>query len=553
MKRIKLAKTSSLSIRPFKPSKWYLTTISKKIDLREASMPDSPTDPAAHPPQGPPVSSPNANPTSVPVVADVRSLNNSTSPAVNGAHTSPTGPVSPSSIGNSVTQLPPACGARQLSKLKRFLTTLQQFGSDISPEIGERVRGLVMNLVNSTISIEEFHAQLQEATNFPLRPFVIPFLKANLPLLQRELLQCAQMAKQTPPQYLRQHEDILNERETTPLDPEELNPLEINENGKRKAPSDSMRPKENGAPPDLAMQMMAELGKPIPKRPFLGNSSSFNKPNQLRMEDITIPQAGSSRDGDPTLPDALLDSKHEVVDDWKHVDTMLQCIIGMVDKTKRAVAVLQQRCTQDREELLAWARKTAEETEAEVKRRAGELMAKTLKQTEERVAEVKRRAEEAVSDVKRQAVVELQKAVRAAEEKANEAVASAHGKMEKAVLEARRQATEDTLAMSNHQSDSSESCWNCGRKATETCSGCNVARYCGPFCQHKDWENHHHVCGQQAQAAGEDNPQGGGPQSAGSPKDTNTTSPAVTRMTTPTSSSDPISSLSDYVMKTPST
>ena len=119
-------------------------------DLREASMPDSPTDPAAHPPQGAPVSSPNANPVSVPVVADVRSLsNNSSSPAVNGVHTSPTGPVSPTSIGNSVTQLPPACGARQLSKLKRFLTTLQQFGSDISPEIGERVRGLVMNLVVS--------------------------------------------------------------------------------------------------------------------------------------------------------------------------------------------------------------------------------------------------------------------------------------------------------------------------------------------------------------------------------------------------------------------
>lgn len=126
--------------------------LSRVADLREASMPDSPTDPAAHPPQGPPVSSPNSNPPSVPVVADVRSLsNNSTSPAVNGVHTSPTGPVSPSSIGNSVTQLPPACGARQLSKLKRFLTTLQQFGSDISPEIGERVRGLVMNLVVSTV------------------------------------------------------------------------------------------------------------------------------------------------------------------------------------------------------------------------------------------------------------------------------------------------------------------------------------------------------------------------------------------------------------------
>jgi len=37
-------------------------------------------------------------------------------------------------------------------------------------------------------------------------------------------------------------------------------------------------------------QMMAELGKPIPKRPFLGNSGGLNKPSQLRMEDITMPQ-----------------------------------------------------------------------------------------------------------------------------------------------------------------------------------------------------------------------------------------------------------------------
>ena len=58
---------------------------------------------------------------------------------------------------------------------------------------------------------------------------------------------------------------------------------------------------------------------------------------------------------------------------------MLQCIIGMVDKTKRAVSVLQTRCNQDREELLAWARKTAEETEAEVKRRAGMYLISELR------------------------------------------------------------------------------------------------------------------------------------------------------------------------------
>lgn len=49
---------------------------------------------------------------------------------------------------------------------------------------------------------------------------------------------------------------------------------------------------------------------------------------------------------------------------------MLQCILGMVEKTKRAITVLQQRTSQDRDELVAWARKTAEEAEQEVKRRA---------------------------------------------------------------------------------------------------------------------------------------------------------------------------------------
>ncbi|XP_010134819.1 PREDICTED: protein CBFA2T2-like, partial [Buceros rhinoceros silvestris] len=132
--------------------------------------------------------------------------------------------------------LPATCGARQLSKLKRFLTTLQQFGNDISPEIGEKVRTLVLALVNSTVTIEEFHCKLQEATNFPLRPFVIPFLKANLPLLQRELLHCARAAKQTPSQYLAQHEHILlNTNTTSPADSSELL-IEVNGNGKRHSP-----------------------------------------------------------------------------------------------------------------------------------------------------------------------------------------------------------------------------------------------------------------------------------------------------------------------------
>ncbi|XP_032103666.1 protein CBFA2T1 [Sapajus apella] len=150
--------------------------------------------------------------------------------------------------------------------------------------------------------------------------------------------------------------------------------------------------------------------------------------------------------------------------------------------------------------------------------------------------EIWKKAEEAVNEVKRQAMTELQKAVSEAERKAHDMITTERAKMERTVAEAKRQAAEDALAVINQQEDSSESCWNCGRKASETCSGCNTARYCGSFCQHKDWEKHHHICGQtlQAQQQGDTpavsssvTPNSG----AGSPMDT---PPAATpRSTTP--------------------
>ena len=43
------------------------------------------------------------------------------------------------------------------------------------------------SLQAGTISVGDFHHVLQEVTNFPLRPFVLPFLKANIPLLSRDV------------------------------------------------------------------------------------------------------------------------------------------------------------------------------------------------------------------------------------------------------------------------------------------------------------------------------------------------------------------------------
>uniref|UniRef100_A0A1A8Q4C2 MYND-type domain-containing protein n=1 Tax=Nothobranchius rachovii TaxID=451742 RepID=A0A1A8Q4C2_9TELE len=201
----------------------------------------------------------------------------------------------------------------------------------------------------------------------------------------------------------------------------------------------------------------------------------------------------------------------EWAEEWKHLDNLLNCIMDMVEKTRRSLTVLRRCQEADREEMNHWIRRYSDVEEMkkeihrdflhrppsgylpeEIWRKAGTTsipLSPALKH-------LQNKQEEAVNEVKRQAMSELQKAVSDAERKAHEMISAERSKMERALAEAKRQASEDALTVINQQEDSSESCWNCGRKASETCSGCNTARYCGSFCQHKDWEKHHHVCGQ---------------------------------------------------------
>ncbi|XP_047219128.1 protein CBFA2T3 isoform X4 [Girardinichthys multiradiatus] len=511
------------------------------------TMPDSPADVKTQPRSTPPTMPPPP-----PAVSQATSRNASFTPAtsksmLNGSSHSPTslngapstpngfsnGPAMSSTASLSNQQLPPACGARQLCKLKRFLTTLQQFGNDISPEIGERVRSLVLGLVNSTLTIEEFHSKLHEATNFPLRPFVIPFLKANLPLLQRELLHCARLAKQTPAQYLAQHEQLLlDANASSPLDSSEIM-LEMNEHGKRRTPDrtkdssdrDGLHPEHLAKrpctispsqrfspstglpahPPPNGLPTHPPNGLPHPPNPQVG-------PQHYRLEDMALAHQyrdafrhSEHRDSrDRHRQTAVHGARQEEVidhrltdrewaEEWKHLDNLLNCIMDMVEKTRRSLTVLRRCQEADREEMNHWIRRYSDVEEMKKEIHRDFLHRPPSGYLPE---EIWRKAEEAVNEVKRQAMSELQKAVSDAERKAHEMISAERSKMERALAEAKRQASEDALTVINQQEDSSESCWNCGRKASETCSGCNTARYCGSFCQHKDWEKHHHVCGQ---------------------------------------------------------
>lgn len=125
---------------------------------------------------------------------------------------------------------------------------------------------------------------------------------------------------------------------------------------------------------------------------------------------------GNTMANDPHRNSGTTSSRLGGEEEWKNIHTMLNCISAMVDKTKRAITILQQRGVETTHSTSNY----PEPSFAEIKR-----------QTEEKVAEFKRNAEEAVNQVKRQAVVEIQRAVAAAESRAIEAMAQERIKMEK--------------------------------------------------------------------------------------------------------------------------
>ncbi|XP_045218699.1 protein CBFA2T2 isoform X2 [Macaca fascicularis] len=481
-------------------------------EKRVPAMPGSPVEvkiqsrssPPTMPPL-PPINPGGPRPVSFTPTALSNGINHSP-PTLNGAPSPPqrfsNGPASSTSSALTNQQLPATCGARQLSKLKRFLTTLQQFGNDISPEIGEKVRTLVLALVNSTVTIEEFHCKLQEATNFPLRPFVIPFLKANLPLLQRELLHCARAAKQTPSQYLAQHEHLLlNTSIASPADSSELL-MEVHGNGKRPSPErreensfdrDTIAPEPpakrvctiSPAPrhsPALTVPLMNPGGQFHPTPPPLqhytlediATSHLYREPNKM-LEHREVRDRHHSLGLNGGYQDELVDhrlTEREWADEWKHLDHALNCIMEMVEKTRRSMAVLRRCQESDREELNYWKRRYNENTE--LRKTGTELVSRqhspgstdSLSNDSQREFNSRPgtgyvpvefwKKTEAVNKVKIQAMSEVQKAVAEAEQKAFEVIATERARMEQTIADVKRQAAEDAFLVINEQEESTE-------------------------------------------------------------------------------------------------
>uniref|UniRef100_A0A1B0D6E2 MYND-type domain-containing protein n=1 Tax=Phlebotomus papatasi TaxID=29031 RepID=A0A1B0D6E2_PHLPP len=409
-----------------------------------------------------------------------------------------TGSTSPSVLNGSVTPppaVPPASllaaiptsaqdSGRVFVKIRRFLGALVQFGQDSGPDVGDRVRALVLSLASGGLTAEEFKVALQEATNFPLRPYVLPFLKAHMPLLQRELTALARANNQSVSQFVRSNESSVFEFAHNSTEHSEIflpiesgsfagNGASINGNGlllKRRA-SDNQHQhdwSDHTLPSKRAHHSLMLTS---------GSSAAHLLPAHTPLFDYQLAPHLHSDFGAAEKPPFSRDERSDLRpldfrggrsdEEWKNIHTMLNCISAMVDKTKRAITILQQRGADSHQSY-------QEASLAEIKRL-----------TDEKVAEFKRSAEDAVNQVKRQAVIEIQRAVAAAEARAVEIVAQERLKMDKLFAELGKGASD-----APPEETQTNVCWKCGRKATETCSGCGLAKYCSAFCQHKDWEQH---------------------------------------------------------------
>ncbi|CAG9802173.1 unnamed protein product [Chironomus riparius] len=441
---------------------------------------------------------------------------NSSSPTNNGTPP-PTASATALITGNTVTSVH---DSQRLLKIRRFLGALVQFGQDTNPDVGDRLRSLVLSLASGGLSIEEFQIAVQEATNFPLRPNVLPFLRSHLPLLQREINSMARVSKQSALQYVRTNESSVMELLHNPTDAHSDIFLsnESNFNGsnglnlKRRATETLLYDSHITSGTNLSSHEWSDYISPA-KRPhhslmlssalphLINHPSLFEyqangihshqeqqmhntrEERDLRSINTETPR-GNNRvsAGASSQVNGTSSSSGSGDEEWRNIHTMLSCISGMVDKTKRAISILQHRGT---------------DSVSSSHHHESTVISDIRRQTEEKIAEFRRNAEDAVNQVKRQAVLEIQRAVAAAETRAVEMIAQERIKMEKIYSEMNRVGDGSE---STEQTTGSNSCWNCGRKANETCSGCNLARYCGAFCQHKDWESHHQACGANARS-----------------------------------------------------
>ncbi|GIX76677.1 transcription initiation factor TFIID subunit 4 [Caerostris darwini] len=73
-------------------------------------------------------------------------------------------------------------------KCKNFLSTLIRLADEQPANVAKSVRNLIQGIIDGSMGAEEFTSRLQKELNSAPQPYLIPFLKKNLPFLRHSLI-----------------------------------------------------------------------------------------------------------------------------------------------------------------------------------------------------------------------------------------------------------------------------------------------------------------------------------------------------------------------------
>ncbi|KAF8781796.1 transcription initiation factor TFIID subunit 4-like isoform X2 [Argiope bruennichi] len=73
-------------------------------------------------------------------------------------------------------------------KCKNFLSTLIRLADEQPAAVARSVRNLIQGIIDGTMQAEEFTTKLQKELNSAPQPYLVPFLKKNLPYLRHSLI-----------------------------------------------------------------------------------------------------------------------------------------------------------------------------------------------------------------------------------------------------------------------------------------------------------------------------------------------------------------------------
>ncbi|OQR76249.1 hypothetical protein BIW11_07899, partial [Tropilaelaps mercedesae] len=408
-----------------------------------------------------------------------------------------------------------------LHQLKRVLVTIQKFSTTVSLSVGKAVYHNIYALVSGGSTIGDFVSRVKSAIRLTIRPGIAQFISLQLPHLQKEITVQAASVRMSSSRYMRSNPECLIDPTMEPGDPQEVFALEYEAPSTihkqaialAQPPSYALLHSAQSRPPNVAQ---AGASCPLPSSlataplllggvhevvPICGrrtpevNHPSYSPASSSVVELLEFDSGNS----EPSVNSLAHHKPYiDMQNNLMFAQEMLDRVSKIIQTTKKQINEVQQteqwqlQCQQHKLQHQSNHRRQEQQQQQQVLQGLTNITSFDSTLLDPSTAPESGPISQDSS---------LQRAARV-NDAADAREGTTEGKTASSLATFKNGSNFDANAAASYEvSDLQttepgvpERCWNCGRHAAETCSGCKLAKYCGPFCQHRDWEVHHRIC-----------------------------------------------------------